>query len=158
MKKRILCLILALLMGVSVLLVACDDQDKNPNAAFVPPPFDAAAVQGTPAVPEGLGWNELNANDVYKVSVCGVVKLQGDRADIWLTSPATNTVWLKVRVLNEKGETLGETGLIKPGEYVQSVTFTKLPKVGDKITMRVMSYQPDTYYSAGEIKLNTTVS
>lgn len=158
MKKRILCLMFALLMGVSVLLASCNDQKKDPNAGFVPPPFDAAAVQGTPTVPEGLGWKELDAKGVYRVSVCGVVKLQGDRADIWLTNPATNAVWLKVRVLNEKGDTLGETGLVKPGEYVQSITFTKPPKVGDKITMRVMSYQPDTYYSAGEIKLNTTVS
>ena len=158
MKKRILCLMFALLMGVSVLLTSCNDQKKDPNAGFVPPPFDAAAVQGTPTVPEGLGWNELDAKGVYRVSVCGVVKLQGDRADIWLTNPATNAVWLKVRVLNEKGDTLGETGLVKPGEYVQSITFTKPPKAGDKITMRVMSYQPDSYYSAGEIKLNTTVS
>ena len=58
----------------------------------------------------------------------------------------------------ETGEIYGETGLVKPGEYVQSVTFDKVPVQGTAITMRVMSYQPDTYYSAGEVKMNTVVA
>ena len=159
MKKRILSLALGLLLSISVLFVACNDQTQsNANATFVPPPVDANAVVGIPDVPDGLGWNELNANNVYKVSVCGVVKVTDGLADVWLTNPSTNTVWLKVRILDEKDNVLGESGLIRPGEYVQAVQLQKKAAKGAKIAMRIMSYQPETYYSMGEITLNTTIS
>ena len=77
---------------------------------------------------------------------------------MWLTNPVSNTVWLKVRVLDEKGNTLGETGLIKPGEYVQSVTLDTVPKTGKPIVLKIMAYQPDTYYSEGAVSLNTKIS
>ena len=158
MKKRVLCLVLGIFIS-TCLLVACNDQSQgNSSGTFVPPPFDANAVVGTPDVPGDLGWNELNANEVYRVSVCGVVEVTDGLAHVWLTSPATNAVWLKVRILDEKGNILGESGLLRPGEYVQSVQLQKKAAKGTSITMRIMSYQPETYYSMGEITLNTTIS
>lgn len=123
---------------------------------FVPPPFDTAAQTGTPEVPEDLGWDELDAQS-YKFSVCGVFALENGKADVWLTNPEENEVWLKVRVLDMDGNTLGETGLIRPGEYVRSVTLQPEPKAGDNIQLKIMAYEPDTYYSAGTVSLNTTV-
>ena len=61
-----------------------------------------------------LGWQELDAQ-VFRVSVCGAVVLEGNRADVWLTNPESNTVWLKLRIMDENGTVLGETGLIRPG-------------------------------------------
>lgn len=124
---------------------------------FTPPSFDAAAVIGSPAVPDGLGWQELDA-EVYKVGICGKFIPKGNTADVWLTNPESNTVWLKVRVLDENGNTLGETGIIKPGEYVQSVELDTVPKTGKTIVLKIMAYQPDTYYSEGAVSLNTTIS
>ena len=124
---------------------------------FTPPPFDAAAVVGSPAVPDGFGWQELDAK-VYKAGICGKFIPKGNTADVWLTNPESNTVWLKVRVLDEKGNTLGETGIIKPGEYVQSVELDNVPKAGKPIVLKIMAYQPDTYYSEGAVSLNTTIS
>jgi len=123
---------------------------------FTPPPFDENAVQGIPSVPENLGWSEVDAQ-VYKASICGVVTVEDGKADVWFTNPESNTVWLKLRVLDANGNTLGETGLIRPGEYVQSVIFTKSPEVGDPIGLKLMAYEPETYYSAGSATLNTTV-
>ena len=94
---------------------------------------------------------------MYKVGICGKFISKGNTADVWLTNPESNTVWLKVRVLGEKGNTLGETGIIKPGEYVQSVTLDTVPKTGKPIVLKIMAYQPDTYYSEGAVSLNTTV-
>ena len=51
---------------------------------------------------------------------------------------------------------LGETGLVRPGEYVQTVALTTIPKSGTPITLKIMAYEPDTYYSAGAASLNTT--
>lgn len=123
---------------------------------FVPPPFESAAQTGTPDVPVDLGWDELDAQS-YKFSVCGVIDPQNGKADVWLTNPEENKIWLKVRVLDMAGNTLGETGLIKPGEYVRSVALKPEPQDGENIQLKIMAYEPDTYYSAGVVSLNTTV-
>lgn len=156
MKKRVFCLVFAVLMMLGACFVGCAKEKPQ----FVPPAFDPAAVAGDHGVAEGeKGYGVLDARGVYKVGVCGMVVMDGDKADVWFTNPAENAVWLKLRVHNKKtGEILGETGLIKPGEYVQTVTFITAPAKGDEIVLRVMSYEPDTYYSKGEVTLNTTAS
>lgn len=130
---------------------------KPEPVAFTPPPFDENAVQGMPDVPENFGWGELDAQ-VYKVSVCGVVSVQDGRADVWFTNPESNTVWLKLRMMDANGVILGETGLIRPGEYVQSVSFDVIPETGDSVVLKLMAYEPESYYSAGSVTLNTVVT
>lgn len=122
---------------------------------FTPPPFDETAELGTPAVPDGLGWGELDAQ-AFRVSVCGVFAAQNGTADVYLTSPASNAVWLKLRVIDGAGKVLGETGLIRPGEYVRSVALDREPESGEVITLKLMAYEPETYHSAGAVTLNTT--
>lgn len=144
-------------LSLAVMVFALTRQEvQTEMGEFTPPPFDSSAVVGSPAVPDNLGWQELDAQ-AYKVGICGKVIPKDSVADIWLTNPESNTVWLKVRVLNEKGNNLGETGLIKPGGYVQSVRLDTVPKAGTPIVLKIMGYQPDTYYSEGAVSLNTTV-
>ena len=142
--------------------VSCNEDVQQPvieRGEFVPPPFDDAAVVGIPEIaePDKVGYKELDARSAYKLSICGAVKLDGDKADVYFTNPESNDVWLKLRVLNEKGEVIAETGLIRPGEYLKSINFSSIPKIGDKIIIKVMGYQPDTYYSAGSVSLNTAI-
>ena len=108
---------------------------------------------GTPDVPDGLGYSELDCQ-VYKVSICGKPTADGL---LYLTNPASNTVWLKVRMLDAKGNILGETGLVRPGEYVAQLQPEKDLKPGTAITLKIMAYEPDTYYSAGAAALTTTI-
>ena len=156
MKKKNTPLIIAAaicVLSLIVMVVALTGQ-KQPQVAgeFTPPPFDTAAVVGIPDVPDGLGYSELDCK-VYKVSLCGKLGADGQ---IWLTTPESNEVWLKVRILDAKGNILGETGLVRPGEYVQTVALTTIPKSGTPITLKIMAYEPETYYSAGAASLNTT--
>ena len=145
-------------LSLAVMVFALTRQEvQTEMGEFTPPPFDAAAVIGSPSVPDGLGWQELDAQ-AYIVGICGKFIPNGNTADVWLTNPVSNTVWLKVRVLDEKGNALGETGLIKPGEYVQSVELDTVPKAGTPIVLKIMAYQPDTYYSEGAVSLNTAIS
>lgn len=123
---------------------------------FTPPPFDEAAQTGTPEVPDDLGFGELDAK-AFRASVCSVFAPENGAVDVYLTSPEANTVWLKLRVLDDEGNILGETGLIKPGEYVRSVALTTTPTSGAKIILKLMSYEPETYHSAGAVNLETTV-
>lgn len=143
-------------ISVLVMIAALLAPGKTIPAEFTPPPFEPNAVIGTPNVPDDLGWTELDAQ-AFLFSVCGKVVVRDGEADIWLTNPESNTVWLKVRILDKNGETLGESGLIRPGEYVQTVTFDTVPKDGTTIGIKLMAYQPETYFSEGTATLNTTV-
>lgn len=44
---------------------------------------------------------------------------------------------------------------MKPNEYLKAVTFTTAPQSGAKIKLKIMAYEPETYYSAGAVTLNT---
>lgn len=155
--KRILYLLgicLAMLIAMCIILSVTGKPDEIP---FTPPPFDAAAQNGTPTVPDGLGYNEVYKEGMaYRASICGEIRIdEQGKAKVYLTNPESNTLWIKLRILDEAGKTLGETGLIKPGQYLEEVTFQTLPNSGDKIVLKLMSYQPETYYSGGSVSLTT---
>lgn len=148
----VLCLIAAVVM---VLALCFGGRSKPPT--FTPPPFEPNAQQGTPQV-DDESWMPLYREGMgYSVHICGAVHIVGQQADLYLTNDAGNHVWLKLRITDEDGRILAETGLIKPGEYLQSVTFTTVPPAGTPITMKLMAYEPETYYSAGAVTLSTTI-
>ena len=128
---------------------------KTPE--FVPPAFEAA-VQGTPEVEESMGYTELYKEGMaYRVSVCGVPTVDGQDLIVYFTSTEGNEKYLKLRVLDTDGNILGETGLLKPGEYVKTVTLDKTLALGENIKLKIMGYEPETYESAGSVSLNVTV-
>ena len=132
---------------------------KEPTVGeFVPPAFDSAAVVGTPDVPEDLGYSSpYQEGMAYRFSVCGNVKMDGNKATVYMTNDADNDVYLKLRVLDAEGNVLGETGLIKPGEYVKDVELSKALAAGTAIKLKIMSYDPETYMSMGSAALNTKI-
>ena len=144
----------AVLGMILALFLGGGEQPQRPD--FTPPPFEASAQVGTPEVPDGMGYSEFDAK-LFKASICGEVEVVDGSADIYLTNPETNYAWIKVRVMDEKGNILGETGLIKPGEYVKTVAFTTVPEIGAKIVLKIMAYEPNTYHSAGSASLNTVL-
>ncbi len=155
-NRRVLLAGLLCLVSLAVMAAVLLAGSRPETPPFTPPPFDPAAMAGTPDVPENLGWGELDAQ-VYKASVCGYLVPEDGKADVWLTNPETNAVWLKLRILDSQGNILGETGLIKPGEYVQQVSFITVPKADEAVTLKLMAYEPETYYSAGAITLSTVM-
>ncbi len=145
-----------LFVGVVVVLSWPDGQEELPS--FVPPPFDATAIVGMPTITDSSYMPIYQEGMSYVAHICGRVVVVGDAADVYFTNDAGNNVWMKLRVADGEGNVIGETGLIKPGEYIKSVRFDRAPGVGTKLRMKIMAYEPDTYYSAGAVTLNTVVS
>lgn len=134
-----------------------DPNQETVYGDFVAPEFAAEAVTGVPTVPENLGWAVLNVGPTFNVRVCGVLMADADGSlPVWFTADADNTVWVKLRVLDENGNILGETGILKPGQYVERIQLAAGTQSG-KVTLQVMGYEPDTYYSAGSVGLATTL-
>lgn len=129
---------------------------KTIRREFTPPPFAENASQGIPMVPEELGWFTPRGEGLdYQISVCGEAVVRAGKADIYFTNYDTNQVWLMVRIIDDEGEVLAQSGILKPGEYIQTIEFDKIPKNGQKIFYKVMAYEPETYYSAGSFTLET---
>lgn len=156
-KNRTVPILLAVLAVLAVLMIVVLCLTKN-DTQFTPPPFEENAVSGVPEVADELGYSSPYKEGMsYRFSVCGNVTAEGSDAVVYLTNPAENEVWFKLRVLDENGKTLGETGLLKPGEYVRCVTLSCVPPDGTKITLKIMGYEPETYHSAGSATLSTTI-
>ena len=93
----------------------------------------------------------------FKFGICGKFVADGNTADVFFSNSAENEVWLKLRVFDEQNNIISETGLIKPNEYIKSVKFNRKVLDGEKIKIKVMAYEPETYYSEASIVLNTII-
>ena len=142
------------LMGMTLALILGGQE----AAAFTPPAPDSLAVRGIPAVPEERGYSSPHTEEVdYCFALCGNVYLDGASAVVYFTNPAENQVWLRLCVQDKNDRTLGETGLIRPGEYVRAVALDKPPAAGTPVKLRVMGCEPETYRSAGTSVMHTPV-
>ena len=158
-KRNLALWVLGVVCAVSVLAmaVALLHKPQQTAATFTPPPFEATALSGAPQdVPEELAYGTLDAQ-AYTLAVCAAPVVQANAAQLYFTNPADSTVWLKVRVYTADGALLGESGLLKPGEYVQAVALRPVPAQDTAVVLKVMAYEPDTYHSAGAVTLSTTL-
>lgn len=156
--QKVLLPILAVCFAAALAVMIFALNRPQEKAEFTPPPFESAAEQGAPDVPEDLGYSSPYKEGMsYRFSVCGNVTIDGGKAVVYLTNAEQNTALIKLRVLDENGEMLGETGLIKPNEYVKYVALSRELPQGTKIKLKIMGYEPQTYRSAGAATLNTTI-
>lgn len=152
----ILCLVTFVAMLVSLRF------SQKRTVDFIPPDFDDSAQSGKPNISDSAAslenseWQILDAQ-AFHVGICGKFCPHETGADVWLYNEESNDVWLKLRVCDENGQIIGETGLIKPNEYVRSVNLTAVPQIGATVELKFMAYEPDTYYSAGAATLRTIV-
>ncbi len=123
---------------------------------FTPPPFDENAVAGQPDLTLEDGYGTVNT-EAYRVSVLGDLVLSGDTIDVFLTNYEQNTCWLKLSLRDANGNILGETGLLRPGQYVQKLMLTTVPEATLPVDLVIMGYEPDTYYSVGNVTLQTSL-
>ena len=154
-KDRLLPVLTALCM-LSLVVVAAALWQSGADAAFAPPPFEPMARTGTPAVPEEAEYRELDAG-MFRVGLCGKVRVREGMAEVGFANPAANSVWLRLRILDEEGNILGQTGLLRPGEYVDGMPVGEIP-AGMPVVLKVMAYEPETYHSAGAVALHTRIA
>lgn len=156
--KTVIALGIALAVAVVVMIAVLAVPEESKVGEFVPPAFENNAVQGTPEVSEELGYSSPYMEGMaYRFSVCGNVTMEGENAIVYFTSAEENEVYIKLRILDGEGNILGETGLLKPGEYVRKVQLSDTLPEGTAVKLKIMSYEPDTYLSAGTVSLNTQI-
>ena len=136
--------------------------------------FEDEAVVGVPVVPdaETYGYESYDAVGVAKAALCGMPEII-DRRDVqfYLTNPEDNTVAIKLEVYTPKfvqksdgtyepvpDVLLGESGFIRPGEYVQTVKLNKpLKEPRTNVMIKISTLDEHTGRSNGYFFVNTVL-
>jgi len=149
----ILCTILVFFIGIICFLII----DIKNKETFKKIDFDKNTLV---EIPDNIVYENsiLNIVEGYSIYISPSPKnIENNYLKIDFISLDTNDIWIKVRLLDEKDNIIGETGLVKAGEYLEKVKLTRNVEVGDKITYKIMGYEIDSYLSAGSVSLNTRI-
>jgi hypothetical protein len=156
-QKIILAVVAVLLAVALVVVVLVAASNRHRQGTFTPPPFEETAVVGTPTVSdETLRYNYAKITDELAVGLCATCERVEDDLLIYFTSLEHNAAWVRVKVYDEKGKLCGESGLLRPGEYVERIPLTSSPG-GKTLKIKVLSYEPETYYSLGSAELTVNL-
>lgn len=159
-QKRILT-IMALLCA-AVLVTVCvlfALRSKPIRQDFTPPPFEPQALTGIPPEMESeASYGRMTVNPGFSFCLCAKPTLTDHALSLYVTAPEDNTVWILARIYDEAGILLGQSGLLRPGEYCEAIALSAIPPQGATLTVKVLSYEPDTYYSRGSAQAILTVS
>lgn len=161
-KQKIFINVLATLLVLSVVflivaLVLSISAKKNPNVIkgeFTPPEHEASALVGVPTLTDAekliLGWNvQVPKGATFRAGFPMVVSVADNTARVLFSNPESNTVYLKLRLYGETENLVGETGYIKPGEYIESVTLSAALGDSEKIMIKGMAYTIPTDEDTG---------
>ena len=126
---------------------------------YKPPAFEVGAVTGTPSPPESFGYNSVDAAGKFEFMLAGTFYQQEDASlRIYFNNPPQNEVYLMCEVTDSGGATLYKSGLLRPGEYVESLKpARRLENAATPVEVNVYAFEPDTYYSTGTVVLKNTL-
>lgn len=150
--KIVLSVLAVVLLGIitaCVIVSQCGGKEQI-SPEFSAPAFDNnAVILNVGDIPQTAEYKSLTIKDGFKISMSSVVTITDNSADIYFTSDINNIAWLKVEILSADGKTsFGESGLLKQGEGLKQIELDSLPD-GDELIVKILSYEPDTYYSLG---------
>ena len=157
MNRTKLLSVMSILCAISLLAMILALNGTEAEPVFTPPPFEENARTGTPAATAKKGYQELDAT-WFRVGLCGELRVGENAVNVWFSNPEGNKVWLKLRILDENGNILGQSGILRPGEYLPAIHLSEVPAPGCIVIMKVMAYEPETYHSAGAVELHTVIS
>lgn len=158
-KKIIISSIIVFIILFICVIVLYLNKDKiKKKAEFVVPEFETSSVKGKPeGVDESLSYQEMSIKEDYIVYICATPREENNKLTLYFTSSEKNVSLLKIRVFDSNNNLLGESGLIEPNSYIKEINLNRSLNDNEGISIKVMSYQKETYYSNGSFKLNVFV-
>lgn len=128
----------------------------KPVPPFVPPTHDEGAVLGTPTPDKQYGYAQGPLNDYYDFFVATKPRLVNGEILLFFTNPEKNDALLRVKLYNGD-ELIAESGYLNPGEYLEAISAPEAV-AGSTIRIKVMSYEPETWYSIGACSMSVPLA
>lgn len=131
---------------------------SNYSKRYNKPAFETSYTEGEVNVDKKYGYAEMKVSEEYVVGACGVPRADSNSLDLYFSNPKGNEVLLKCVLSTPEGDVVGETGLIQPNCYIKTVYFNSPQSKGThNLTIKVLGFEPETYYSKGVVSLMTTI-
>lgn len=124
---------------------------------FKKPNFESNAIKGIPFVKQKYQYDSLNVYKGFNIKIATNMVVEDGYAYIYFTSPKDNNVNLKLRIYDSNDKIVAESGLIKPGYYIEKLKLKRDISSEEQVKIKVMGYEDGTYYSAGSIYLNVNI-
>ena len=152
-------LIIVLIITCAVIIIfILNKNNLESNGQFIIPEIETNATMGKPNdIPKEYMYQEVKVNDNYIVYLCAIPQVKDNNLTIYFTSTEKNEGLVKIKVFNSNNSLIGESGLINPNSYIKDIKLNKTLNNNDSITVKVMHYEKETYYSLGEVKLDLLV-
>lgn len=161
-QQKIIIFILSGLLAAALIVLAIVLAIREPEVIisdFIPPEFDTNAVAGMPEdIPAELNYGSPISQSEFLFALCGTPTVTEDsRLRIYFTSHVDNEVWLSIKIYTSDERLIGSSGLLRAGEYVEFIDLSEPVLPDSEIKIKIISYEPDTYYSRGVVWGTLTV-
>lgn len=151
-------LVLFSIMLIFLIVLFFNKDNIVRKAKFSAPALDVTAVVGEPdGIDKELTYQKMLIKEDYVVNLCATPKITKNVLTVYFTSSVKNNNLLKIRILDKNNVILGESGLIKPNSYIKDIQLNRNLEDNEQISIKVMSYEKENYYSGGSFKLNVSV-
>ncbi len=124
---------------------------------FRAPEHEAGIAEGIPSEENVQHYEELPVREGYVVGIDATPVYSDGRLYLNIANLKGNTVWFLVRVYMED-ELIAESGIFYPDEYVEAVACSRELSTDDKVLIKVLAYEPDTYHSEGVAQILAVVT
>ena len=149
-KKKIMIIAVVVLLALTAVLLFIASRLK-----YSPPAFEKNAKAGEPEVSEDFLYEEIDSDYGYKIGIAANLYQQEDQScKVFFTNPESNNTYLKCQICSGD-DVLYESGIIKPGEYVESLEAAgKFDNVRMDVTVNIYAFNPEDWTSDGKTQLN----
>lgn len=156
-RKKIIGIITSLSLILCIFLGYLYIRYAEGYRTFLAPKHEASTAEGIPTVENMRHYEELPVREGYMVGMDTSPRYYDGKLYLNVTNLKSNTVWLLVQVYRED-KLIAKTGIFYPNEYVEGIPCSKELSANDKILIKILAYEPDTYHSEGVAQITTVVA
>lgn len=156
-RKKIIGIITSLSLILCICLGYIYIRYAEGYRTFRAPKHEASAAEGIPSPKNVQHYEELPVREGYAVGVDTSPLYRDGKLYLNVANRKSNTVWLLVQVYMED-ELIAKTGIFYPNEYVEKLSCSKKLSANDKVLIKILAYEPDTYHSEGVAQISTVVA
>lgn len=130
------------------------------NIPYTPPEYEVSAIVGEPNPTEDFLYGGMDTAYNFRVQMAtNLYQQENGSVKVFFTNVEENDVNLMCEIIDEETEkTLYKSGVVRPGEYVESLEpVEKFSNEAKDIMIKIYAFEPEDWYSAGTIEIGSVL-